>query len=159
MFLYFSFLLPLFSVAAASLLPISQNTTLICELIASQISGDVYYPLSLSANFATDTEHYFTSSSQTPTCVVEVADTTDVSTILKIVGVTKTPFAVRSGGHASNPGFSSTPGVHISLVRFSDVVLSADKKTVEIGTGKVSFSLSLFLILMRMFELMGIDMG
>jgi hypothetical protein len=138
MFLQFSILLPLFSVAAASILPLPQNSTRVCELIASQISGDVYYPLSLSANFQTDLYHYFVSSTQTPACVVEAATVADISKILKIVGTTRTPFAVRSGGHASNPGFSSTPGVHISLVRFTDVVLSADKTTVEIGMGNVS---------------------
>lgn len=47
------------------------------------------------------------------------------------------PFAVKSGGHASNPGFSSTPGVQISFQRFNQVLLANDKKTVEIGMGQV----------------------
>lgn len=46
----------------------------------------------------------------------------------------------KSGGHASNPGFSSTSGVQISLVRLKQVVLSADKKTVNIGLGNVCSS-------------------
>jgi FAD/FMN-containing dehydrogenase len=45
------------------------------------------------------------------------------------------PFAVKSGGHATNPGFSSTPGVHISMTRFNDIVISKDTQTVEIGAG------------------------
>lgn len=49
------------------------------------------------------------------------------------------PWAVKSGGHASNPGFSSTTGVHISLTRLNQTVLSSDKSTVEIGFGKVRF--------------------
>lgn len=71
-------------------------------------------------------------------CVVEVASPKDISTVIKIVAATKTPFAVKSGGHASNPGFSSTPGVFISLVRLNQVTLSEDKSTVEVGTGNVS---------------------
>lgn len=42
-----------------------------------------------------------------------------------------------SGGHASNPGFSSTTGVLISLKRFDKVTLSADRRTAEIGFGQV----------------------
>ncbi|KAI0274508.1 hypothetical protein BGY98DRAFT_1115669 [Russula aff. rugulosa BPL654] len=38
------------------------------------------------------------------------------------------PFAVKGGGHATNPDFSSTPGVQISMTRFNEI-------TVEIGAG------------------------
>ncbi|KAH8912102.1 FAD-binding domain-containing protein [Coniochaeta sp. PMI_546] len=40
-----------------------------------------------------------------------------------------------SGGHTSNPEFSSTNGVHISLKRFNQLVFSTDNSTVEVGTG------------------------
>lgn len=49
----------------------------------------------------------------------------------------RAPWAVKSGGHASNPGFSSTTGVHVSLEMLDQVTLSADKSTVEIGFGLV----------------------
>ena len=45
------------------------------------------------------------------------------------------PFAVKSGGHTNNPGFSSTSGVHISMTRFNDIVIHKDSQTVEIGAG------------------------
>lgn len=108
----------------------------VCQQIAGNVTGDVSYPLSLS--FTIDTEHWMTSSSQIPMCVVEVANAQDVSNVLKIVAATRTPFAVKSGGHASNPGFSSTTGVFISMVKMNQVVLSEDKSTAEIGTGIVS---------------------
>ncbi|KAH9990392.1 hypothetical protein BJV77DRAFT_963381 [Russula vinacea] len=44
----------------------------------------------------------------------------DVSEILRILGSTRTPFAVKGGGHATNPGFSSTTGVQISMTRFNE---------------------------------------
>lgn len=125
------------SAASAAVNSNRQTTSAVCQQIAGSISGTVYSD-PLSVNFINDTGHYMTSSSQTPTCVVEVANAQDVSTVLKIVGQTRTPFAVKSGGHASNPGFSSTPGVFISLVRLNRVTLSGDKKTIEIGTGNVS---------------------
>jgi FAD/FMN-containing dehydrogenase len=40
---------------------------------------------------------------------------------------------VKGGGHASNPGFSSTPGVQIALSRFNDTKVKPDDGTVEVG--------------------------
>lgn len=87
-----------------------------------------------------------TSSSQIPACVAEVVSDADASIVMEIVSKTKTPFAIKSGGHASNPGFSSTPGVFISLAKLKQVKLASDKSSVEIGTGNVStlFLISLF---------------
>ena len=62
----------------------------------------------------------------------------DISSKLQVIGRTRTSFAVESGGHASNPGFSSTTGVHISLKRLNQVSLSGDKSTVTIGMSQVS---------------------
>jgi len=135
-------ILPLF-LSAASATAISQRQTLsgstVCQQIAGNITGQVYYPL--SSQYISDVFHYFASSAQSSTCVVEVASPQDVSNVLKIVGSTRTPFAVKSGGHSSNQGFSSTTGVHISLVKLNQIILSADKKTVEIGLGNVSLRL------------------
>ena len=44
---------------------------------------------------------------------------------------------VKGGGHASNPGFSSTNGVQISMTRFNQVTLSSTQATVDIGTGLI----------------------
>jgi FAD/FMN-containing dehydrogenase len=51
------------------------------------------------------------------------------------VASTRTPFAVKDGGHTLNHGFSSTSGVHISMTRFKDIVIHKDAGTVEIGAG------------------------
>lgn len=68
---------------------------------------------------------------------MKVGSAEDVSTVLQVVAATRTPFAVYSGGHSSNPGFSSTKGVHISLDRLNAIVLSEDKKVVRVGFGAV----------------------
>lgn len=109
----------------------------VCDQIAGNVAGKVYKPLDLTLHYASDINHYMTSSTQRPMCVVEVTSTEDVSKVLKIVGETRTPFAVKSGGHASNPGFSSTTGVHISLAKLTQVILSPDKSIIEIGLGNV----------------------
>ena len=52
---------------------------------------------------------------------------------LQILGKSRTPFGVKSGGHATNPGFSSTPGVQISLSRFNTFKVNTEAQTVELG--------------------------
>jgi hypothetical protein len=42
---------------------------------------------------------------------------------------------VKSGGHASNPGFSSTTGILISMSRFSQVVYDGTSQTAVVGSG------------------------
>jgi FAD/FMN-containing dehydrogenase len=56
---------------------------------------------------------------------------------LRIIGQTRTPFAVKGGGHATNPGFSSTSGVQIAMARFNQVIIDETASTVEIGAGLV----------------------
>ena len=56
---------------------------------------------------------------------------------LKVIGSTKTPFAVKGGGHITNQGFSSTTGVQIAMSKFKEITLSDDKATVKVGTGNV----------------------
>ncbi|KAI0042341.1 FAD-binding domain-containing protein [Auriscalpium vulgare] len=107
----------------------------VCHLISASISSasDVYYPG--SANYVADNEHFMPSSSQDSICSVEPGTTADVSTILHIVGLSRTPFAVKGGGHTSNVGFSSTTGVQIAMTRFNQVTYSASTTTVDVGAG------------------------
>jgi FAD/FMN-containing dehydrogenase len=51
--------------------------------------------------------------------------------------VTRTPFAVKGGGHATNPGFSSTTGVHIAMTRFNQVIVNKTASLVEVGAGLI----------------------
>ncbi|KAL2130285.1 hypothetical protein VTI74DRAFT_6679 [Chaetomium olivicolor] len=109
----------------------TNSATEACKEIEGKISKDsgVVYPINL-ARYNEDTRHWFLSSNDKPACVVEAGSQEDISLVLRIVGESRTPFAVYSAGHASNPGFSSTTGVHISLTGFTQVKLSEDKKTV-----------------------------
>ncbi|KAJ7290205.1 FAD-binding domain-containing protein, partial [Mycena rebaudengoi] len=87
--------------------------------------------------YAVDLFHWASSSSDVSACSVEPGTAADVAKILQIVGSSRTPFAVKGGGHTANPGFSSTPGVHIAMSRFSEVTYNATAKTVVIGSGLV----------------------
>ena len=52
---------------------------------------------------------------------------------MQILAQSRTPFAVKSGGHAINRGFSSTRGVQISLARFNTFKVNTEAQTVELG--------------------------
>ncbi|KIY67237.1 FAD-binding domain-containing protein [Cylindrobasidium torrendii FP15055 ss-10] len=109
----------------------------ICTNISDTISGasNTYYLGSFG--YTKGIAHWAASSTQQPLCVVEPATAEDVGKILKIVGSTQTPFAVKGGGHTSNPGFSSTEGVHISLARFAGVQYDASSEIAVVGAGAV----------------------
>ncbi|KAI9430139.1 FAD-binding domain-containing protein [Lactarius psammicola] len=106
-----------------------------CHQIAAAISNasEVFYPPSLQ--FISDTTHTYASSSEASACSVEPGSADDVSKILRIIGSTRTPFAVKGGGHTANPGFSSTRGVQISLARFDKIRVDSTAGTVELGAG------------------------
>ncbi|KAG1839891.1 FAD dependent oxidoreductase [Suillus subalutaceus] len=83
-------------------------------------SSVVYY--AGESQYIKDNYHWSASSNQASECSFEPATAEDVGIALRILGETQTPFGVKSGGHATNAGFSSTPGVEIALYSFSDVL-------------------------------------
>ncbi|KAJ7183741.1 FAD-binding domain-containing protein [Mycena filopes] len=111
----------------------------VCTQIQQAVSSAsaVYYPTDVLGNYAEDNAHWASSSSQPSACSVEPGTAGDVSTIIRLLGSTRTPFAVKGGGHSANPGFSSTPGVQISMTRFSNVAYDALSGTVAIGSGLI----------------------
>ncbi|KAL8870032.1 MAG: hypothetical protein Q9198_007731 [Flavoplaca austrocitrina] len=74
---------------------------------------------------------------RSPTCVVFPSAAQDVSRALKIIGFFKSRFAVRSGGHSPNPGFSSidNPGILIDLQKLNQIEVSQDRKAASLGPG------------------------
>lgn len=48
-----------------------------------------------------------------------------------------TPFAIKSGGHTFNKGFSSTTGVLISLSRLTEVTYHPKLNSVTLGMGNI----------------------
>jgi FAD/FMN-containing dehydrogenase len=106
-----------------------------CLGIASAISSSsqVFYPN--STQYIADNEHAIISSTQDSACSVEPGSAADVGAILRILGSACTPFAVKGGGHALNPGFSSTSGVQISMTRFNTIKYNSATGTIEVGSG------------------------
>ncbi|KAL4071814.1 FAD-binding domain-containing protein [Scleroderma citrinum] len=107
-----------------------------CEEIASAVSSEsaVYYG---GIEYNNDIRHWASSSTQLAVCSFEPAATQDVGIALRIIGENKCPFAVKGGGHTTNPGFSSTTGVQIAMTRFSEVTYDSASQTVIIGAGLI----------------------
>ncbi|KAF8332476.1 FAD dependent oxidoreductase [Amanita rubescens] len=128
-------LLPLVFGNPSSVKRDSNNCKQVCEAISAAISSKsaVFYPG--SENYENDISHWFSSSSQQSACTVEPGSAQDVGVILQILGEARTPFAVKSGGHSTNLGFSSTPGIQISMTRFNEVIYDSSTEMVKIGPG------------------------
>ncbi|KAL4068781.1 hypothetical protein V8B97DRAFT_1972021 [Scleroderma yunnanense] len=133
--------LPFASLAALA----SVNTTVLtdpglinatCKAIADAISPEsaIYY---LGPQYDTSVYHWASSSSEQAMCAFEPTTTHDIAVALQIIGEHTCPFAVKGGGHAMNPGFSSTIGVHIGMSKFSEVEYNSEAQTVTIGAGMV----------------------
>ncbi|KAI6031512.1 hypothetical protein BKA83DRAFT_4201415 [Pisolithus microcarpus] len=106
-----------------------------CQQIAASVSNSsgVYYPGTLP--YPRGVTHWASSSSQNATCSFEPGTAEDLGKAINVISTLRTPFAVKGGGHTTNPGFSSTTGVQIALSRFSDVVYDQESQTATIGAG------------------------
>lgn len=72
----------------------------------------------------------------TPKCVAQPRDTSEASVLIKIITYLQIPFAVRSGGHSPNPGWSSIDsGILIDLSNLNGMSISEDRKVFTVGPG------------------------
>jgi FAD/FMN-containing dehydrogenase len=72
-----------------------------------------------------------------PTCIIRPQTAKDVSKALRVVRFFRTTFAVRSGGHSPNPGFStlSDPGIMIDLHDLNHISINRDRSVATIEPG------------------------
>jgi len=113
------------------------NYTAVCEKIAGSISSasEVFYPGSNS--YKADILHFSSNAAEPSACSVEPGSVADVSFIMKLISRHRTPFAVKGGGHNSNPGFSSTSGIQIAMVRLNEVSYDKNTSTASVGAGLI----------------------
>lgn len=112
-----------------------------CSAIAANCPGfTLTYPsAAFNPNYQYATTHYWSDTNKdgTPACVVFPTSAEDVSEVIRILlQYPNVHFAVKSGGHNANVGFSSVDGgVLISFQNMHNTVLSADRQTAEVGPG------------------------
>ncbi|OAQ59558.2 FAD binding domain-containing protein [Pochonia chlamydosporia 170] len=109
----------------------------ICADISSRLPGKVTYPGDKAYNISEKSYAYANQQTQQPSCIVQPTTTEDVATAVKLLKkAPQVSFAVRSGGHATNRGFSNIDGgVTLDLTAINSVNIQADGVTVSVGTG------------------------
>ncbi|KAF8246113.1 FAD-binding domain-containing protein, partial [Wilcoxina mikolae CBS 423.85] len=71
-----------------------------------------------------------------PHCIFTPPTPSSAAFALRTLSTHSTPFAIRSGGHSMNPGFSSTSsGVLVSLKHLDQISLDTPAGTITIGAG------------------------
>ncbi|QRW20989.1 FAD-binding domain protein [Rhizoctonia solani] len=81
-------------------------------------------------------KHWSSTARSNPACIFVPESSFDVSVAIKIFVDNNCQFAVRGGGHTTNPGWASTnSGVLISLSKLTAIEISDDTKSVVIGAG------------------------
>ncbi|KAG9308226.1 hypothetical protein JVU11DRAFT_12244 [Chiua virens] len=88
-----------------------------------------------SPNYLEDISHWTQLGTQYAACSFEPGTPEDVGVALQILGRTRTPFGIKGGGHAVNPGFSSSEGIQIAMSRFSEIVYDSTAELVTVGAG------------------------
>lgn len=134
----FSYLLGSFGTAKAQNL--SASAIAACSAISRGTAETLSYPASsLDYDYVTAKTHYWSAANGdlTPACVVFPTTATEVSDVVKVLqNYTDVGFAMKSGGHNPNVGFSSTDGgVLISFSKLATTTYNADTQTADIGPG------------------------
>ncbi|KAH6904203.1 hypothetical protein BKA70DRAFT_1193475 [Coprinopsis sp. MPI-PUGE-AT-0042] len=104
-----------------------------CDMVRD--SPDLSLAFAGTLQYDNDMSHWSNASSLPSMCSVQPDSPQDIQRLLEIVKTTRTPWAVKGKGHCNNNNMSSTNGLQIAMSEFSQIELSADKKSVKIGTG------------------------
>ncbi|TGO86993.1 hypothetical protein BPOR_0261g00110 [Botrytis porri] len=103
--------------------------------IALQQSLEETYYGSIPSDF-TPTYYSFQQASVTPACIIRPHSPSEVSSAMKIIQESDCHFAIKSGGHNMNQGFSNVEGgITIDLVRMKGIEISGDEEIVKVGAG------------------------
>jgi len=88
------------------------------------------------AGYNLSVSHQFESSSEVARCAVQPGNIDDLKKIMKVfITYDKVKFAVKGGGHSTNPGFSSTTGIQISMANFNELEYNSETQNLRIGAG------------------------
>ncbi|TGO27245.1 hypothetical protein BPAE_0045g00440 [Botrytis paeoniae] len=99
-----------------------------------QTLQETYYG-SIPPDF-TSTYYSFQQASVAPACLIRPHSPSEVSSAMKIIRESDCHFAIKSGGHNMNQGFSNVKGgITIDLLKMKDVKISEDEEIVRVGAG------------------------
>ncbi|CAE6510559.1 unnamed protein product [Rhizoctonia solani] len=106
------------------------------DRLSTVFSGNKIFK-STDTNYQVGNQKYWSSTAVlSPACVFIPESPADVSTAVNIFTDNNCQFAIRGGGHTTNPGWAGTnDGVLVSLSKLTTVEVSQDKQSVVIGAG------------------------
>jgi hypothetical protein len=109
-----------------------------CQILLSILPKAVYFPSDVAYHSSGASYSYVQQQVQRPTCIVLPSNAADLSSVVKVVKNSTTAFAIRSGGHATNSGFSNIDaGVTLDLTSLNhvDIIQDGEHVTASVGTG------------------------
>lgn len=108
----------------------------VCDFIETRLPNKVFFPGEAAYNSSLVSYAYVQQQVQNPGCIIKPSSAADVSAVLKILSKSSAKFALRSGGHATNPGFSNIDGgVTLDLTSLNEVTILEDGVIASVGTG------------------------
>ncbi|KAI1208146.1 Glucooligosaccharide oxidase [Annulohypoxylon truncatum] len=115
--------------------PADGNINVAC-VIAQCVMGEGIVDTSPLNQTVVD-ENWSLSCVAEPHCIIQPAEATDVSKSIQIINFFQVKFAIRSGGHSPNLGWSSVgnDGILLDLSKMNQISLSNDGKSVKVGAG------------------------
>ena len=125
----------------SALVSISTNASLACNALTNTTIETENYPAGLiETEYLTAKDHYWSAANadNTPACVVFPSSVQDVSQIVSILlEYPDVNFAVKSGGHNPNVGYSSVDGGVLISMRsnLANTTISDDNSTAYVGPG------------------------
>lgn len=128
-------------VGANSNITVSQQASLACSALSNTTIETQSYPLGLlESDYLEAKDHYWSAANadNTPACVVFPSSAEEVSEIVSILlDYPNVNFAVKSGGHNPNVGYSSVDGGVLISMRsnLSNTTISADSSIAYVHPG------------------------
>ena len=127
------------STSSSNSTTVSADATAACNTIDILLPGVVAFPIRDLIRFQTELQAYWSGadSDLVPACITFPLNATQTSTIVKVLNnYTDVAFAIKSGGHNTNPGWSSVEGgVLIAFSSNAATTISSDYTTADIGPG------------------------
>jgi hypothetical protein len=136
----FGFSILCFSIAQSSATGPSPAASAACEQISFGSAETAIWPAALTnPDYLDAKNHYYSDANAdlTPACAVFPTSAEEVSYVVQVLlDYPTVPFALKSGGHNTNVGFSSVNwGVLISFSKLASTGLSSDQTTADVGPG------------------------
>lgn len=126
----------IFAFLVLKLMPLCLATAIDgCRALSQSLPGKVFFSGS-SQYDGSVSSYFYVQARLLPTCVVTPKSAEDVSSIVKLLGKSGSPFAVRGGGHASQTGAAnSQDGVTIDMRSISAVDVRSGRTVAAVGAG------------------------